>query len=92
MGVWFGPSESVEKFTDGYVRDEPLVSTDLKALILVMDRNVEYMQAEIRKVLDGLHNIRGLRIGDAFTMTIDDTYLDRNEYKVVLEFERKREE
>lgn len=91
MGTWFGPKQTLDANgeTSGYKKDEPLQSTALKAIVLRMDRNTEYMQAEIRKVLDGLNAIPGLRIGDSFTMTIDDANMfESNDYKLVLEFER----
>jgi len=93
MGTWFGPSEKVANLPVGDFREKPVESTSLKAIVLRMDRNVEYMQAEIRKVLDGLNKIEGLKIGDKFTMTIDDSnMMDSNEYKLVLEFERQRDD
>ena len=63
----------------------------LKTMVMTYDPMKEPDMAQhIRPVLDALNSLPEFLQGEAFTMTLDDSRIETNEVKLVLEFETRK--
>jgi len=64
----------------------------LRHMVLTYDpMETPDLQPHIRPLLNALNSLNGLVRGEAFNMTIDDAGFDKNEVKLILEFETRKE-
>jgi len=97
--VWMHQPESASGMDGVYkfcktTAAEPKYETPftLKAMVLVFDpMKWSDVQPHIRPVLDAINSLPEFVRGEAFTMTLDDSRIDNNEVKLILEFETRND-